>query len=403
MPEGHLCAKVRGAVIARRRCSPSRFLLGMVLLVPLGCRDAPRTLPAGTSSSESVPTVAAQAKGSLRALPAPVVLEGAPERDPLEALSPPDQPMQRLAFSRGRLAWLAGDELWVYGLDDFAVAAHFRAPDARNVVALTGGGFLVAGRDHVQRLSGAERRPELFPRAPRIGPTTIIASRLESEQFWLYYAGVSRLPRFDLGAAPLVASLPMTDWTELHEFDRRALLGHGDGSFVYTTLDGLRRIDVEGRRERLPHPELAGRIWALAPDARLDRVWAVSEQHLYLVHVRERAQVVRREELAPHAVALAGEAGVVAVLSVEGLQQRAARLRVDVYVGDGPPRVIRFEALAQASHDAGSDSRFEPEIALSEADGLLAVNAFGLHVHDYRRGVRKHPPAAAQKLAPGAH
>jgi hypothetical protein len=339
----------------------------------------------------------------LRALSPPVVLEGKPERDPLEALSPPDQPTQRLAFSRGRLAWLVAEELWVFRLGDYAVAANFPAPDARNVVALTGGGFLIAGRDHVQRLSGAERRPELFPRAPRIGPTTIIASRIESDQFWLYYAGISRLPRFDLGAAPLVASLPMLDWTELVEFDRRALLGHGDGSFVYTTADGLRRIDVEGRREHLPLPELAGRVWALARDERLDRVWAATEQHLYLVHVRERADVVRREQLAPHAVALAAEKGVVAVLSVQRLEPRAAQLRVDVYVGDGPPTVIRFEGLARSTAEAGGEPRFDPEIALSEADGLFAVNAFGLHVYDYRRGVRKHSlDAAAQKLAPGA-
>lgn len=375
----------------------------MALFAPPACRDAAPTPPSVTAlPADSMETVPDRAQRSLRVLPAPAVLEGRPPHDPLAELSPPDQPTQRLAFSRGRLAWLVGDELWVYRLDDFTVAAQFRAPDARNVVALTGGGFLVAGRDHVQRLSGAERRPELFPRAPRLGPTTIIASRLESEQFWLYYAGISRLPRFDLGASPLVASLPMLDWTELPEFDRRALLGHGDGSFVYTTPEGLRRIDVEGRREHLPHPELAGRLWALVRDGRLDHVWGASEQHLYLVHVRGRAEVVRREELAPHPVALAGEAGVVAVLFVEQLVPTAAQLRVDVYVGDGPPRVIRFEGRAPAPADGGTAPRFEPEIALSAADGLLAVNAFGLHVHDYRRGVRKHPAIAAQKLAPGA-
>jgi hypothetical protein len=328
--------------------------------------------------------------------------EGAPSADPLDALSPPDQPVQRLAFSRGRLAWLESDDVWVFELDDFTVASHFRVPDARNVVGLTGGGFLIAGRDHVQRLSGMERRPQAFPRAPRIGPTTILPSRLESEQFWLYYAGITRLPRFDLGAPPLVASLPMLDWTELYAFDRRALLGVGDGSFVYSTTDGLRRIDVEGRREHLPAPELAARLWALARDQRLDRVWAATDRHLYLVHVRDRVETIRRFELPPHPIALAADAGTVAVLSVESLEPAAVLLRVDVYVGGASPAtVVRFRAPAATTRAALS--RFEPELELSAAPGLVAVNAHGLQVFDYRRGVRKYPDdEVAQKLAPRA-
>jgi hypothetical protein len=327
--------------------------------------------------------------------------EGAPSADPLDALSPPDQPVQRLAFSRGRLAWLESDEVWVFELEDFTVASHFRVPDARNLVGLTGGGFLIAGRDHVQRLSGMERRPEAFPRAPRIGPTTIFPSRHESEQFWLYYAGITRLPRFDLGAPALVASLPMLDWTELYDFDRRALLGVGDGSFVYSASDGLRRIDVEGRRDHLPAPELAGRVLALARDQRLDRVWAATDRHLYLLHVRERIETIRRFELPPHPIALAGEAGTVAVLSVESLAPAAVLLRVDVYVdGASPATVLRFRAPAATT---AAPSRFEPALELSSAAALVAVNAHGLQVFDYRRGVRKYPADdAAQKLAPRA-
>jgi hypothetical protein len=312
-----------------------------------------------------------------------------PEPEPLRALSPPDAPSQRIAFSRGRLAWLVGEELWVWSLDTLAPDARFRAPGARNVVALTGGGFLVAAAEHLLRLSNAERRPEVLPRAPRLGPTLIIPSRIESEQFWLYYAGISELPRFDLGGPQRVASLPMLDWTELFEFDRRALLGLGDGSFVYTTADGLRRIDVEGRRERLPHPELGGRVWALGRDQRLDRVWAATERHLYLVHVREQASVLRRFELGPYPVGLAADEGTVAILRVESLAPTTARAVVDVYLdGVAPPRVVRLEPDAAGDADAGAAPRFQPEVALSVQDGLVAVCGFGLQVHDYRRGVR---------------
>jgi hypothetical protein len=375
-----------------------------VVLWTVACRDRPRAPPSPGAA------VALEAVGPRETAPAsavseiPAAPEGAPESDPLAALSPPDQPVQRLAFSRGRLAWLDADELWVFELDGFGVASHFLARGARNVVGLTGGGFLIAGRDHVQRLSGAERRPELFPRAPRIGPTTVIPSRHDSEQFWLYYEGIVRLPLFDLGAPPLIASLPMLGWTELYEFDRRALLGLGDGSFVYTTLDGLRRIDVEGRREHLPSAELAGRVWALGRDARLDRVWAATEQHLYLLHVRERVETLRRFELPPHPVALAAEAGTAAVLSVARRTAAATFLRVDVYAdGALTSRVVRCDAASPPAGDAGLEPRFEPELELSVADGLVAINAYGLQVFDYRWGVRKYlREAGAQKLAPRA-
>jgi hypothetical protein len=383
------------------KVSSWRLALALASVLWIACRSAPRSGGTGPVD-EPGPNPPAMAS-SLR----PAALserELGPEPDPLRELSPPDAPSQRIAFSHGRLAWLASDELRVWSLDDLSLVTRFRARGARNVVALTGGGFLIAPDDHLLRLSNAERRPELLPRAPRIGPTTIIPSRIESEQFWLYYAGISELPRFDLGGPPRIASLPMLDWTELFEFDQRALLGLGDGSFVYTTAEGLRRIDVEGRRERLPQPELGGRVWALARDERLDRVWAATERHLYLLHVREQASVLRRFELGLHPVALAAEEGTAAILRVESLAP-AVRAAVDVYVdGASPPRIVHLAAEgASAGEAAAAAPRFQPELALSVKDGLVAASGIGLQLHDYRRGVRVPlQETDAQKLAPAA-
>jgi hypothetical protein len=333
----------------------------------------------------------------------PTLVEGVPRRDPLERLAPPDQPSQRIAISGDRLAWLDGERLRVLSMPELSELTSFLSTDARNVVALTGGGFLIAARDHVQRLSPRDDHPALFPHAPRIGPTTIIASRHESTQFWLHYAGVSFVPRFDLGAPARIASLPMLDMTELIDFDRRALLGLGDGSFVYTAPDGLRRIDVEGRPEHLPSAELAGRVWALARDARLDRVWAATGSHLYLVHVRERAESSRRFELDGHPVAIGSDDGAVAVLFVERWLERDLRLRVEVVLPEAlTPVVFRLDARAPERGDASPAPALEPELALSRARGLAAVGAFGLQVYDFRRNVRLYPADLAQKLAPGA-
>lgn len=327
--------------------------------------------------------------------------EGQPARDPRDLLAPPDHPLQRLAFSRSRLARLVGDELVVYRLADFEIATRFRVPGARNVVGLVGGGFLIAGREHVFRLSGLEQRPELFARAPRLGPTAILPSTQEAEQFWLFYQGIPKLPRLDLAEPPVAGYLAVLDWLELVDFDRRALLSFGDGSLVYTVPSGLRRIDAEGRREHLPAPQVAGRVWALGRSRRRDQVWALTAHHAHLLTAREAAQTVARIELARYPIAASGHGNELAVLSVESVEAPALRLRVDVYSQRAPPRVLRFTAAPPAGADAGPGAAFEPEIAWSDAGDLLAVSAFGLQIFDWRRERRVFPRASsAQNLAP---
>lgn len=325
----------------------------------------------------------------------------APAHSPADFINPPDHPSQRLAFSRSRLAWLNRGELSVFRLGDFGLATRFPVPDARSVVPLVGGGFLIAGRDNVYRLSGADERPELFARAPRLGPTAILPSNQEAEQFWLFYQGISKLPQFDLAEPPVAGYLPVTSWLELVDFDRRALLGFGDGSIVYTVPDGLRRIDSEGRREHLPAPELTGRVWALVRARRRDQVWAMTPHHAYLLTARGAAETVARIELPPRPVAVAARASELALLSVESVDDEVFRLRIDVYSGAAAPRVLRFVARAAPDADGGTGAALEPELAWSPSGDLLAVSAFGLRVFDWRRELSLFPPASgAQKLAP---
>lgn len=322
--------------------------------------------------------------------------------DPLDRMLPPEHPPQRLAFSAYRLAVLSGERLVVRRLGDLQIVADFEVPDARNVAPLVGGGFLVAGRDHVQRLSGIERRPELLPRAPRLGPTTLITSTRESEQFWMHYEGISALAAFDLGLRPIGPSLRATAFQELPEFDHRALLALGDGAVIYTTDSGLARIDAEGRREVLSLPELGGQVWRLARAARLDQVWAATLHHLYRVGVRGAASLLERRELPARPLAMASSGRDLAVLAIESLVDGRARLRVDVLSRNAEePRVLRFDASPEAAPDAGPQSPFAPEVAVAPDRSLLAVHGFGLHVFDWARGRRLYPPEPdAQNLAP---
>ena len=386
------------------------MLLGSFAL--LGCHEgtaAPeRDALAGTSSvTSALPVSGLDPLGSTReprdlgeAVPqAPT--EATQARDPTELIAPPDHPSQRLAFSRYRLAWLDGDELVVRRLGDLGIAARFRVPDARNVVPLVGGGFLIAGRDHVHRLSGIERRAELLPRAPRLGPTSIFPSSQDSEQFWLYYQGIPKLPQFDLAEPPLASSLPVVGWIELIDFDRRALLAFGDGSMIYTVPEGLRRIEARSSQHfRLP--ELAGRIWGLARAQRRDQVWAATSQHAYLLSTRGGAETLERLELAPHPVALASHGRELGVLSVESADERAFQLRVDVYSQASTERGrVRFTVPRPSLGASSTKAALEPEIAFSVAGDWLAISAWGLHVFDWRRDLRIFPPASrVQNLAP---
>lgn len=343
--------------------------------------------------------------GTAAALPGGA--EAAPPPDPVDRVLPHEQPLQRIAFTRYRLAWLDGDELSVRRLGDMQEVARIAAHGAQNVVALVGGGFLSLGRDRIQRVSGVEKRAERFARAPRLGPTTLLPSSQNAEQFWLYYEGIPRLPLFDLASEPIAdpaagvgPSLPPLEFTELAGFDRRALLGFGDGSMLYTTAEGLARIDPERRRERLPLSEIAGRVWRLARSVRQDQVWAATAQHLYRIEARAQARIIERLELPPHPLALASAGRELALLSIETVSDESAALRVDVYTSraDGAVhrRVLRFDDHPSRAGGAGLSARFLPEVALSPSGELVAAAGFGLHVYDWGSGRQLHP----QNLAP---
>jgi hypothetical protein len=378
------------------------------------CRDhSSGSEPHSGAEDRAAPSAAthslvAERPRTLSSSPARAESRGAAElerqRDPLDQLLPPEYPSQRLAFDDRRLAWLDAEQVQLLRLGDFASLARVAVPDGRNVVALVGGGFLALGRDHVYRVSRTDRRAQLFPRAPRIGPTTLIPSLHESEQFWLHYGGLDDLPQFDLAQQGLTGFLPVIGWTPLRGFDGRVVLGLGDGSVLYTVADGLRRIDVEGRPEHLPIVQVAGQIWALARAPRLDQVWAATRYHAYLLTAREQADTVERLELPPHPLALATRGPQLAVLSVESLEPEALGLRVDVFTrGSAERHVLRFSAGPGPAADRGTAPAFVPEIALSPRGDWLAVAAYGLHVYDWRRGMRVFPQAStAQNLAPGS-
>jgi hypothetical protein len=345
--------------------------------------------------------------------------ERAPElRDP--RLLPPDRPLQHLAFSEQRLAQLSGDELLVRRMIDLRGVKRIAMPGARNVVAGVGGDFVAAGSDHVYRVANLDDSAEVLAPVPRLGPTTILPGADSSDHFWLSYEGIPRLPEFDLQETVIAPYVSVLSWTQLSEFDGRAIANPGDGSFIFTTPDGLRRVSAEGRTQRVVAPSLGEQVWRLLPATGAGTVWAATPYELQLLQRVSSAGAsaewqclsAQRIQLPAHAVALSAHGRDLAVLAVEGFEPTRARLRVEVYrQGSEDRRVLRFDEALPAAVDGGADlPEFAPELALAPVQPWVAVYGFGLSVFDWRTGARLFPRGASppstllrsQNLAPGA-
>jgi len=299
---------------------------------------------------------------------------------------------------------LEGEELVVRQLGDFHTIVRFAVPGARNVVATLQGDFLVAGSEHVYRLSGLDRRAEQLPPVPRLGPTTLLPGSDSSDHFWLAYEGIPRLPEFDLQETILGPYVSVLSWTALPGFDDRALSNFGDGSFVYTTPGGLRRVQPGGAASALGLPALTGEVWRLLPGPEQGELWAASAHHAYLLRTNPAAEVRQRIELPPHPVALASRGKELGVLAVESVGDSLLRLRVELYRrGSESRRVLRFDAPAPPPGEQWAS--FAPELALAPARNWAIVMAFGLSVYDTANGTQLFPPGApsrAQNLAPSS-
>jgi hypothetical protein len=187
--------------------------------------------------------------------------------------------------------------------------------------------------------------------------------------------------------------LSVVSFLDLEGFDHRGLIGQGDGSVAYTVAGGLRHLSAAGIGRNVASPE-PGSVWRLARARRLDQVWAATERHAYRLAI-DGSGVLQRIELSPQTVALASDDGVLGVLSVRELDERRARLRVDVY-SESAAEVftLRFDDPRPPASDASAPADFAPELRITGERRLVAVHGYGLSVWDYGAARRLLPPAS---------
>jgi hypothetical protein len=388
--------------------------LALCALFSAGCREpeakhtdaAPPASGVGSSATQAL-TRSTRAP-AVSAAPTPSALSaGEALRTELDArLQPPAPPLQRLAFSERRFAQLGPDELIVRQLPDLRSVARVDTPGARNVVAGVGGDFVVVGSDHVYRLADLDRRAEVLAPVPRLGPTSILPAADSSDHFWLLYEGIRALPEFDLQEAVLTPYVSVLSWTQLTDFDGRAVSSPGDGSFFYTTSRNLRHLDPAGGSQEVAVRGGGEQIWRLLPAVGPGNLWAATRAHVQLLHQRGQPtaggaaaiepEVRQRIELPAHALALTSLGRELAVLAVEALERARVQLRIEVYTqGSVERRVLRFEDAPPTRPDAGPGAartvEFAPELALAPGRPWVAAFGFGLAVFDWRTGARLFP------------
>jgi hypothetical protein len=312
-------------------------------------------------------------------------------RDPSWFIVPPEQPWQLVALSGTRLGVLEDGVLVVRSLPELRVLARIRVHGARNVVAAADGAFLVADSEHVYRLAETEVRAEIEPRLPRLGPTSILPHPERGDLFWARYEGVPELFEFSLGSPAAFGNAALVASIQLRGFDARALLGLGDGSFLYSSAGGLERRYEDARIEHLSHPELGGEIWGLGPGASADEVWAVTSRHIYALVVRAPLVVRQRWELPSHPVALVSRGGEAFVLAVDSVEKARFHLRIESYALGAEQRSVQRFDVDVTTSDAGPGAGFLPQLALSPGGEWLAVNTFRPELFDWRSKRRLFP------------
>lgn len=249
---------------------------------PTPAATAPRLLDAGLdplSSASPAPTSSAP-KGPSRLDP---LLRELRERR--LTLGHREVAEQRMAFTSDRLAVLGTDEVVVRDLQTFEIVLRPPLEGPRSIIALRDGSFLVVGKLGSLRILPQRRAVEPLPHLPLFGDSQLLPDRRTSDRAWLQHPFSPELYGYRLQpSASRVAALDKL--VPLEGFDRRALLGLKDGSFIFTAQDRWVRFWLFGAPEVSSPSPLGRDLWRLLLARRLDQFWvARRDGHLELVQI----------------------------------------------------------------------------------------------------------------------
>jgi hypothetical protein len=290
-------------------------------------------------------------------------------------LAPRSTPGQKLAFGPALLGQLGERELVVRKLSDFSVVLRRPLPDAHALVELLDGSLLALGRDRNLLLPlGGGKPVELAPLGLSPG-LSVLADRREARRLWLLHWFVGSLYRYDQDAVD-AGPLGMGAFYPLEDFDRRAFALLKDGSFIYSTRDGLRRFYSPAKKSVLKDPTDGSEGLRIFSARRSDQIFVVTERgELLLAQLADRLNVLQKLTLPPGIYDIDINDDSIALVRAEEVPDAARRWELVVYDARGERK---FSAElpsdpASADEDWMTSVTRNKQVVLSRRKPLVAV------------------------------
>jgi hypothetical protein len=264
---------------------------------------------------------------------------------------------------------LTHDGMEAYSAHDLRRIANQHIPSSRGVVALGGGTHLILARDRVYRYFHGQTQARSFSKVPVLGPTQVFSDPSDVNRFTLRYLrddalhlytldpatqerrAQAGLDAVQLGLQPIESRLTLGEVSPLESFDGQLLTRLRDGSWLYTSSNGLMR-KTQSAAASVAAPKIQSELALLLPDERLDRYWALSQSgEAALMEFSRGAPRVRRIELGGMPYAATQRVETLAAIVVEAGSAGGRNWSLKVYERERLRAVFRLPDAAGALGD----------------------------------------------------
>lgn len=286
----------------------------------------------------------------------------------------------RLAFGRGVLGQLTGEELRVFDTASFQQVASFPLPEPRALLTLADGALLAVGNEGVFRFEPNNKKVERLGRLP-MPWADVFADAQQRDRVWIFDSGGTS----SLGPARLLAfRLEKTDsriflpeqTIELTS-PRGGVVGQTrEGVWVYLTAERAERLSPSGLR--LPgFPSFSKQLptWIL-PTRRLEQAWLLDDSgwlsRAQMIPPPRRLGAPLQLVGRPYSVAVGDQGRLLTATVVTG-----AGPRFELVLIDAELKLVARRELP--SEDATADETWiqtvtaNQEVAASATKPLIAV------------------------------
>lgn len=280
-----------------------------------------------------------------------------------------------LAFGKGRLGVLTEDSLVVRDAARLSSAPlTFPLDHPRALAALADGSLLAAGASRSLRLLPHDEKSLSVPKITLFPESSLFGDRRNPDRVWVLPGSAKTLFGYDAvrGPAPLAVA---AEWIDLEDFDERAFTSVRDGSFLYSTANGLLQFYGAGGRKEPLASSLDRGSFRLLPASRPDTVWVVADRSARLFRILGGKLVgLKSLDLRAGVFDAAAEGELLAVLELAQPDDAPWRFELEVFDVRGN---AAGHATLPAEESAGEDwvARLvqNRSLALSADLGLVAV------------------------------